>query len=289
MSSHARSHHHYLLITTLVLLALVIWAQECFPQLPDPILLETPYAPAGYAQLLKDYVVQIGGTKDGAIMDTRFDYARFHASARQDALREALRTRFLSVNPETMDPATRHAWAVNAYNFLVIDQVVEHFVAPGKDTLSSIKDLGPKAFAVFEEPRYTVGDLTYSLNMFEKHFVFDEAKDDQGPVDPRYHFVLVCAAIGCPPLMPWPLAPEDLDDMLDRAVRNALRMPHQLRLDGKTLHVSKIFDWYASDFQERNPRAFLSRYAPDDVRLALSDKVKDIKPDIEWDWSLNRP
>jgi len=289
MSSYTQSHHHFLLISLLVVIGLISWAEECFPQGPDPVLIETPYAPAGYAQLLKDYVVQIGGNQEGAVMETRFDYARFHASARQENLREELRKRFLSVNPETMDPATRHAWAVNAYNFLVIDQVVEHFVAPGKDTLNSVKDLGPKAFAIFEEPRYTVGDLTYSLNMFEKHFVFDEAKDDKGPVDPRYHFVLVCAAKGCPPLMPWPLAPEDLDDMLDRAVRNALRMPDQLRLDGKTLHVSKIFDWYANDFQERNARAFLSRYAPDDVRLALNDKVKDIKPDIEWDWSLNRP
>jgi len=287
MFSYARSHHHFLLITTLVLLALVVWVEECFPQ--DPSLIETPYAPAGYAQLLKDYIVQIGGTKDGAVLDTRFDYARFHASAQQQALRDDLRTRFLSANPETMDPATRHAWAANAYNFLVIDLVMEHFVAPGKDTLRSIKDLGPKEFAVFEEPRYTVGNQTYSLNTFEKHFVFDEGKGDKGPVDPRYHFVLVCGARGCPPLLAWPIAPEDLDDVLDRSVRNALRLPSQLRLDGKTLHVSKIFEWYASDFQERNPRAFLSRYAPDEARLALSDKVKDIKPDIEWDWSLNRP
>jgi len=285
MFSRVRSHH-FILIAIVTALTLIVWVEECFSQV-EPVLLETPYAPSGYAQLLRDYVIE--RPMPGGAIETRFDYARFHASAVERGLRDDLRTRFLSANPETMDPATRRAWAVNAYNFLVIDLVMEHFVAPGKDTLRSIKDLGPKEFAVFEEPRYTVGGQTYSLNAFEKHFLFDEGKGDKGPVDPRYHFVLVCGARGCPPLMAWPIAPEDLDYVLDRSVRNALRLPSQLRLDGKTLHVSKIFEWYASDFQERNPRAFLSRYAPDEARLALSDKVKDIKPDIEWDWSLNRP
>jgi uncharacterized protein DUF547 len=288
----SRRNHHLILIAILIVVVLVAWVEECFSQggfEERPILLETPYAPSGYAQLLRDYVVEIPALGGG--IESRFQYAQFSASANQVALRGDLRRRFLSVNPEAMDPATRHAWAVNAYNFLVIDLVVEHFVAPGKDTLTSIRELGPKPLAVFEETRYTVANEAYSLNSFEKHFVFDDKDGKTAPVDPRYHFVLVCAAKGCPPLLSWPIAPEDLDDTLDRAVRNALRTPGQLRLDGKTLHVSKIFDWYAADFQERNPRAFLSRYAPDDVRLALSqkDKVKEIRPDIEWDWDLNRP
>ncbi|HET9234044.1 MAG TPA: DUF547 domain-containing protein [Candidatus Eisenbacteria bacterium] len=269
------------------LIVLLLGAREGEAQGPNPILLETPCAPAGYERLLRDYLVEI--QEEGGAVSTRFDYARFHASPNQRAFREDLRTRFLSANPETMDPPTRHAWAVNAYNFLVIDLVVEHFVAPGKDTLRSVRDLGPEPFALFEEARYTVGSRTYSLNTFERHFVFDEKEDVA--VDPRYHFVLVCAAKGCPPLPKCPLAPETLDLTLDHAVRNALRSPNHLRLENKTLHVSKIFEWYARDFKERHPRAFLSRYAPEDVRLALSRKngVKELKPDIEWNWDLNRP
>ena len=272
-----------ILIASLVVLFL--GARESTAQ-QQPILLETPYAPSGYERLLRDYVIEI--QDDMGAVSTRFDYARFHASSNQRAFREELRARFLSADPESMDPPTRHAWAVNTYNFLIIDLVVEHFVAPGKDTLRSVRDLGPEPFAGFEEARYTVGNRTYSLNAFERHFVFDEKEDVA--VDPRYHFVLVCAAKGCPPLPKCPLAPETLDLTLDNAVRNALRSPSHLRLEGRTLHVSKIFEWYARDFKERHPRAFLSRYAPDEVKLALSrkDGVKELKTDIEWNWDLNR-
>lgn len=284
-------HHHWVLVASLVLGALLTWAGEVLPQGPNfqPTLLETPYAPAGYERLLRDYVVEI--QEEGGAVTTRFDYARFHASPNQRTFREDLRARFLSANPETMDPPTRHAWAVNAYNFLVIDLVIEHFVAPGKDTLRSVKDLGPEPFAMFEEARYKVGNRTYSLNTFERHFVFDEGWDGDKTLDPRYHFVLVCAAKGCPSLPMCPLAPETLDTTLERAVRNALGSPRHLRLENRTLHVSKIFEWYARDFKERHPRAFLSRYAPENVRLALSrkDGVKDLKSDIEWNWDLNRP
>ena len=280
-----RSHLKLDLILIASFIVLFLGARESTAQ-QQPILLETPYAPSGYERLLRDYVIEI--QDQGGAVSTRFDYARFHASPNQRAFREELRTRFLCANPESMDPHTRHAWAVNAYNFLVIDLVVEHFVAPGKDTLRSVRDLGPEPFAVFEEARYMVGNRTYSLNSFERHFVFDESEDIA--VDPRYHFVLVCAAKGCPPLSNCPLAPETLDERLDFAVRNALRSPRHLRLEGRTLHVSKIFEWYARDFKERHPRAFLSRYAPDEVKLALSrkDGVKELKTDIEWNWDLNR-
>jgi hypothetical protein len=104
-------------------------------------------------------------------------------------------------------------------------------------------------------------------------------------IDPRYHFVLVCAARGCPPLLPVPFGFGD--EMLDYAVRNALRSPRHFWWEEGRAHVSQIFTWYAADFgwTEGGIRGFLKRYAP------IPDNVTEfeIVADIPWDWSLNEP
>jgi hypothetical protein len=258
---------------------------------PPLLSLETPYAPPGYERLLKTYVVQTPGNNGG--FTTRVDYAGLRDARGGDAVRNTLRQRFLSVDPEAMDPAARTAWALNTYNFLVIDLVVENLTTPSGAPLASIGDIGPKSFAAFELPKFTVGEETYSLNRFERHFLFLDvdrnARTSHEGLDPRLHFALVCAAVGCPPLWPRPFLPERLDEQLDAVVRNALRDPHHLRVDGRTLHVSRIFDWYAADFGGKEGiRAFLMRYAPPAAVKALGEKRSEVVPDIAWDWSLNR-
>jgi len=298
------SDRHPWMLAALFALLVLLWVGDCFGQggAPDAegrLLLETPCAPSGYARLLREYVSPVRMPDGGT--ESRFDYARFHASASQRKVRDDLRTRFLTVDPSAMDPASRIAWAVNAYNFFVLDTVIEHFLSSGKDTLRSIADIGAKPFAAFEEERFFLGkkDLpagkqSYSLNGFEAHYLFHDIDRGDGKsapaVDPRLHFVLVCAAKGCPPLLTEPLGPEHLEKTLDRAVLDALASPRQLRFEGDTLHVSKIFEWYAADFHTPGVRAFFYKYAPEPVRRALADASRTIQvvPDIEWDWSLNR-
>ena len=259
---------------------------------PQRLTLETPYAPPGYERLLKNYVVQTPRGDGG--FTTRVDYAALRDARDGEAVRKTLRERFLAVDPEAMDPVARIAWALNAYNFLVIDLVVKNLTAPSGAPLASIGDIGPKSFAVFDLQTITLGEETYSLNRFERHFLFLDvdrnAKTAHEELDPRLHFALVCAAVGCPPLWPRPFLPEQLDEQLDAAVRNALLSDRHLRVDGHTVHVSRIFDWYAADFGRKDGiRAFLMRYAPPAAVKVLGGKQSEVAPDIEWDWSLNRP
>ncbi len=250
-------------------------------------------APPGYAQILDAFLVQV--PRAGGGTTTRFDYLGFWRQPGEEGRMDLLRKQFESVDPEALSDSARTAWAINAYNFLVIDQVMQHLVGVAGDTLDSISRIGPRPLAVFDEPLITVAGTTYSLNSFERHFLFRDVDRSSGTVppglDPRLHFALVCAARGCPPLRPAPYPVGNLDEALDAAVRGALRNPDQLRRDGDTLHLSKIFDWYAVDFGgQPGIRAFLARYAPDPVREALAGgKIAHITADIDWDWSLNRP
>jgi hypothetical protein len=200
------------------------------------------------------------------------------------------------VDPDTLDAAARAAWAVNTYNFLVIDLVVEHFVDGAGDTLRSIADIGGEDFSIFDEKRFTVGNTKYSLDSFERHFVFLDADTTGGKrppgLDPRLHFVLVCGARGCPPLLAVPSDPATQGAHLDRAVRNALRNPNHLRMepgDPPRIFASRIFQWYRGDFGgERGVRSFLAAYAPPSVAARVEEGAT-LDPSLDWDWRLNRP
>jgi hypothetical protein len=260
----------------------------------ERVLIDTPAVPAGYARLLSEGIVRLPRPDGG--FDTRVDYARLAGIPGSREWMATLRGRFLEVDPATMDEATRRAWALNAYNFLVIDLVLDYLVGPDGAALASIRDIGRGDFAVFDEPRITVGDERLSLNAFEHRHLFGEidrtAHRAPPDLDPRHHFALVCAAKGCPPLWPEPFLPETLEEQLDRATRNALGSPSQLQLTGRVLRVSQIFDWYAVDFERYGGIAgFLRRYAPPEVVARLEDPRERItlRTDLEWDWSLNRP
>lgn len=263
---------------------------------PDgPALLDSPAAPPEYERLLDRYLVRIPG--EAGAFSTRFDYAALAAAPGQETLRERLRTRFLELDPEQLDLPTRKAWAINAYNFLVIDVVIEHW---NRGNLESVADIGGEdSFVVFDDPTIRIGTVSYSLNRFEHYFLFADVDRDapagrsrrmnpDAVFDPRAHFALVCAAKGCPPLWPEPFLPQTVERQLEAVTRNALALPEQLRVQGGVLEVSKIFEWYATDFAG-GPQQFLERYAPPGVLEQFGGSFPRPRPLIPWDWSLNRP
>jgi len=264
------------------------------PPVDARTLLDSPASPHGYGRLLLDYLVVISAPDDAVV--TRFDYDKLAAAPDQEHLREDLRRRFLDAHPGGMDPSTRTAWALNAYNFLVIDAVMTHYREPNGERIHSIADIGAKSFAVFDDPWFEVQGKAYSLNSFEKHFLFHdvdrEAKQIPEDLDPRLHFALVCAARSCPPLWLRPFQPQTLDEDLTTVTENALQLPQHLRDEGRIVHLGKIFEWYEPDFAAYGGVAgFLERFAPPDVRKALAAKGSRVKlvTDIEWDWTLNAP
>jgi hypothetical protein len=272
------------------------WAVACLVS-PDVVgqeprsLVETPYSPPGYARLLKEYVVKL--PLEGGGFETRFDYVRFWETTDQDKIRDDIRAQFLSVDPHALDPKATRAWAVNAYNFLIIDLVMENLVTPDGGELKSVADIGQGDFTVFDEERFEISEESYSLNRFEHHFLFGDVDREERRIpkdlDPRFHFALVCAAKGCPALWPEPLVPGRLNEQLASMTRNALQSPRHLQVSGGTVQVSKIFDWYDADFSRGGKREFLKKYAPEDVVRRLENSPARILANLEWDWSLNRP
>lgn len=154
---------------------------------------------------------------------------------------------------------------IDAYNALVLRAVIEH----GRPR--SVLDV--KGF--FHEKTYVVGGKAVTLDALEKKVLNPFAKD------PRTHFVLVCAAVGCPPLQNKPYYGSKVQLRMEQASKAYLESPWGARIEGASVRVSKIFDWYKADFGgEDGVKQFLSK------RLKLPDPFT--LGYLDYNWTLNQ-
>jgi len=105
--------------------------------------------------------------------------------------------------------------------------------------------------------------------------------------DPRIHYAVNCASIGCPNLMMQPFNAQNLAGMLDQAARNYVNHPRGAAVEGGRLIVSSIYDWYAVDFGNNDAGviAHLRQYATGPLAASLAS-VSSISSD-RYDWNLN--
>ena len=190
----------------------------------------------------------------------------------------------------------RLAYWINAYNAAVIKTVLSHY------PIQSVSDVRPPAafffmpeksgFFVFQKPIF--GGRRSSLYHLE-HGVIRKRFSD-----PRFHFALNCASLGCPRLPRQAFSADMLDSQLDRETRIFVAEQRNVRINyqNKTIVLSEIFNWYGDDFtdwyRQNHPEqpASLANY----IALYLdSEKAKELKA-IEkhftvlftpYDWRLN--
>ena len=246
-------------------------------------------------RLLADRVTLVLAS-NGQPAASTVDYARIagYPDGREQLAKA--RKELLAIKPAKLDARARRAWAINVYNLLVIDAIVRYGFSGG-GMPPGVKELRIDGKGFFEAPLAKIEARTWSLDAFEKHYLFDDfdRASGQAPpptLDPRIHFAIVCGARGCPPLLDQPYRPETLDAQLDRATRGALSGSKHLRWSGEppTLQASGIFEWYAADFGgPAGALKFLIAHAPQSMSKAISAaRLDHIPAFIEWDWALNQ-
>jgi len=175
---------------------------------------------------------------------------------------------------------------INAYNALTIELVLSKWPPP-----ASIKDIGGWLSSPWRQPFFTLLGRPQTLDSVEAMLRKPGQYDD-----PRIHFAINCASIGCPMLQPTAYVADRLDTELDDASDRFLadRTRNRYEAAGDSLRVSKLFDWYADDFrrsQYGSVREFLAAHAtalaldPNEAqRLRLGQLTIDFLP---YDWRLN--
>jgi hypothetical protein len=105
--------------------------------------------------------------------------------------------------------------------------------------------------------------------------------------DPRIHYVVNCASLGCPDVPPVPLTGVNAENLLEAAARAYINHPRGAAVRDGRLEVSNIYRWYRADFggSEASVIAHLRRYAAP----ALADQLQGISAidRYRYDWALN--
>lgn len=157
----------------------------------------------------------------------------------------------LNIKPK--DGELYKAFWINAYNLTVIKGVIDNY--PIKSPLDV------KGF--FDTIRYNVGGKSLTLNEIENKMLraqFDE---------PRFHFVLVCGALGCPPIRSEVYLPQVLEDQLQEQTVKALNDNNFIRVSKGEVLLSEIFKWYQADFIKdgNGELRFINKYRRNKIPL----------------------
>jgi len=217
------------------------------------------------------------GAVDGVLVD-------YTLLATRHAMLDQYLETIAEVDASAFTPAEKLALYVNAYNAYTIDLVLD------ANLPKSIRDLdGGK---VWDTRTIRVARSNLTLNQIEHEHARKLA-------DGRVHAVINCASKGCPPLPPTPLTSTGQQEQLDEAVRR-WAATNAFRLEGETVKLSMIFDWYGEDFADARKGDlakvdgeaeaafwFLARYTDRATSAKLTSGTLGAAW-MEYDWTLNR-
>lgn len=192
----------------------------------------------------------------------RVDYRGF----KRDEVRLGEYLEHLAQNPPSnWSKQKEMAYWINLYNAATIQLILRNY------PVKSIRDLdGGNPWDV---RRVRSGPRMYTLNQIEKEILLKRFKE------PRVHFAVNCAAASCPPLLNRAWTASNLERYFEQQTKSFINNEKYNQLSARRLELSKIFDWYQSDFG--NVLDFVQSYA----RISINDNAR-IKY-LEYDWSLN--
>jgi len=215
---------------------------------------------------------------------TRLRYAAWKASAADLRALDAWIEQAAARRPTAMPRNEAFAFWANLYNALTLKVVLERY------PVRSIRDI--RSTGVPFDPRQFSGPWRTRLVTVEgRRMSLDDIEHEtMRPTfrDPRVHYAVNCASIGCPNLWPRAWRAETLERELDAAAAAFVNHPRGVTVlpDGR-LRVSSIYSWFREDFgnSEAGVVAHLRQHAVPALAARLGERTT-IAEDA-YDWALN--
>ncbi|NIR96663.1 MAG: DUF547 domain-containing protein [Gammaproteobacteria bacterium] len=193
------------------------------------------------------------------------------------------------------------AYWINAYNAYTIKVVLQHYPI-GRSIFADPLERYPASSirqipGVWKLRWWAAAGERYTLDHMEHVIMRQEIGE------PRIHFVLVCASLGCPKLESRSFDAEHLDQRLDQAAVNYIYRDDKVGIDREdgVMRLPRIFDWFAEDFQPlaesaaffedrpakiAGPLTWIYRYANERDRAFLQSGSYRVEY-LPYDWGLN--
>ena len=210
--------------------------------------------------LLKKYVSDKGGV----------DYQGLLKDA--DALSKYLND--LTIHPpgKNWSEAEQLAYWINAYNAFTVKLILDNY------PLKSIKDISdglPMINSPWDIKFFKIGTIDFDLNTIEHDILRIQFKE------PRIHFAINCASFSCPKLRNEAYTAAKLEFQLEEQTRAFINNPDKNIITKKRTKLSKIFDWFQSDFLKYSTlEDFLKKYNP---AIKKENKLEY----MDYNWTLN--
>lgn len=246
---------------------------------------------ARWTALLKNHVVLMDGGKA-----SRVDYAGF---TRDRAALQAYLDSLATVRESDFggwSKPKRMAFLINAYNAWTVEKILTRY-----PEIRSIRDFGTLFGSPWKDRFVGLLGRKLSLDGIEHEMLRAPGAYEE----PRVHYALNCASIGCPMLREEAYVPERLDAQLEEQARRFLsdRSRNRFNAEKGVLEVSRIYDWYAGDWSSgyrgiaagARPIASLTEYFARYAQLLADERpgrnlIAEQKAAIrylDYDWALN--
>jgi len=252
--------------------------------LPGTAAAQFDHTHAAWTALLRKHVVVTDGGKASSVRYAGMQQDRAALAAYRETLGRVQAAEFRGWSREQ-----QLAFLINAYNANTIELILTRY-----PNIGSIWDFGKVFNNPFKQKFVRLLGREMSLDDIEHGTIRAEGAYE----DPRIHFAVNCASIGCPMLREEAYVADRLDRQLDEQTRRFLSDRTRNRYNPQTgaLEVSRIFDWYGGDFRRgwkgiASLEALFARFAteladrPED-RQAVRDARAPVRH-LEYDWKLN--
>jgi hypothetical protein len=216
------------------------------------------------AQELKTFFNETDSFLKANVNDGRVKYIAIKKNP--EALKSILDS-VKDISVSELDTMNYLAFWINVYNLIVIEGIVKNY------PLKSPLDVD----GFFDKTKHHVGGKMLTLNDIENTVLRKKF-----PTEARFHFVLVCAGLGCPPIINSSYKPKNLERQLQEQTVLALNNPNFIKVDKNKAEISQLFEWYKGDFEQNGDVIdFINTYRKE--KLLKKTKVSY----YPYDWSLN--
>ena len=176
-----------------------------------------------------------------------------------------------NTDPRQFSQAEQYAYWVNLYNAITVELILDAYPVKSITKLGGLFSFGPWGDEVV-----TINSKALTLNDIEHRIL--------RPIwqDPRTHYAVNCASLGCPNLQTQAFTAENTEALLEQAAREFVNSDKGVLVQKNKLQLSSIYDWFIADFGTQEQLIdHLNQY-----RTQPLSNVKNI--DYEYDWALNR-
>ncbi|NOJ24771.1 DUF547 domain-containing protein [Vibrio coralliilyticus] len=174
------------------------------------------------------------------------------------------------INPLQLSKAEQYPYWVNLYNAITVDLILDAYPIKSITKLGGLFSFGPWGDEVV-----TINGKELTLNDIEHRIL--------RPIwnDPRTHYAVNCASLGCPNLQSQAFTADNTEALLQQAATTFINSEKGVLIKNGKTQLSSIYDWFADDFGNNHQLIqHLAKYRPE-----LSDISG--KFSYEYDWDLN--